>query len=80
MAMNGTYSPFDTAFLMWICEEPNGLEDCTTMGEGGGAPPNGTGHAEIIKGEYTEIGCFWMASSFIGGGMWTCDFAGGAGT
>ncbi len=75
--MNGTYSPFDQAFLMWICEEPNGLEDCTTMGEGGGSTD--TGHAEIIKGGYTEIGCFWMGSD-VDGGMWTCDFAGGPGT
>ncbi len=77
MAMNGTYSPFDQAFLMWICEEPNGLEDCTTMGEGGGSTD--TGHAEIIKGTYTEIGCFWMGSD-VDGGMWTCDFTGGPGT
>lgn len=75
--MKGGYSPFDQAFLMWICEEPNGLVDCAAVGGGGGKE---TGHAEIIRGGYTSIGCYWMGSSGNGGGMWTCDFSGGAGT
>ena len=63
--MNGTYSPFDMAFLMWICEEPNGLEDCgvTRLLDGG---ENGTGHAEIIGGVIRKWGVFGWGVIFMG--------------
>ena len=69
-AMKGDLTPFDQAFLMWICEEPNGLAECAGQGGAGGGE---TGHAEIIKGKYDQIGCYWMGSDKYGG-MWTCDF------
>ena len=75
--MKGDLTPFDQAFLMWICEEPNGLEECGLIGEANGSKDGDTGHADIIKGSYNQIGCFWMGSD-VYDGMWTCDFAGGA--
>lgn len=65
-------TPFEHAFLMWICELPNANIPCD--GGAGGE----TGHADIIKGEYSEIGCYYMDSTGDSGmtGMWTCDFAG----
>ena len=73
--MKGSLTPFDQAFLMWICEEPNGLAECSEIDES--ANGGDTGHAQIIKGSYNQIGCYWMGSD-VYGGMWTCDFAGGA--
>ena len=73
--MKGSLTPFDQAFLMWICEEPNGLAECSEINES--ANGGDTGHAQIIKGSYNQIGCYWMGSD-VYDGMWTCDFAGGA--
>lgn len=75
-------TPFEHAWLMWICESP-------TAGLKGKCPPpkelkpgekRETGHADIIAGSYTKIGCYYMDSKVQKdpknpGGMWTCDFA-----
>ena len=76
-------TPFEQAFLGWICERPNANVPCDKIGETGhyavdattGQPE--TGHADIIGGGYTKMGCYYQDGtdhpSFVG--MWTCDFA-----
>lgn len=80
------FTPFDLAFLMWICERYNsnipcektcdpyipGLE-CAYLHPTGDDP---YGHADIIGGTVTQIGCYYMNSGNSGDtGLWTCDFA-----
>ena len=76
-------TPFEQAWLGWLCERPNDNIPCNEIGETGhyaidpstGQPD--TGHADIIQGGYTKIGCYYQDGTdhpaFVG--MWTCDFA-----
>ena len=64
--MNGTYSPFDVAFLMWICEEPNGLVDCEVMGEGGEVRRRGM--RRLLGGGILRWGVFGWGVVLMGGG------------
>lgn len=66
------YTPFEKAFLMWICEEPNANIPCSALGYNG--PVTETGHADIIKGTVGQIGCYYMNAAGKSTGMWTCDF------
>ena len=76
--INGTLTPFETAFLGWICEEPNEYDMCIQQGYIKASVD--TGHADIIKGTVSQIGCYymnsteWNSSSGLPPGMWTCDF------
>jgi len=72
--MNQDLTPFEVAFLLWICEEPNYNIPCAQIGSG--KPTSDTGHADIIKGTVSQIGCYYMDSVGNSGftGMWTCDF------
>jgi len=72
-------TPFEHAYLMWICEMPTaGIQaTCDSIQKPSNNP--GTGHAEIIAGKYSQIGCYYMDSvqqkdPNHPGGMWTCDF------
>ena len=76
-------TPFEQAWLGWLCERPDNNIPCDKISETGhyatdsttGQPD--TGHADIIRGSYTKIGCYYQDGtdhpSFVG--MWTCDFA-----
>ena len=73
---NQDLTPFDVAWLGWLCEEPNDNIPCAQIGSG--KPTSDTGHAEIIKStSYSKMGCYYMNSVGDSGytGMWTCDFA-----
>ena len=76
-SMNGDLTPFEVAFLGWICEEPNDSIPCGQIPEAGHY--SSTGHADIIGGTYTKVGCHYMDATKGGEpgwkGMWTCDFA-----
>ena len=83
-SMNGDLTPFENAWLGWLCEVPTAGIPCDQIGETGhygidentGKPE--TGHADIIGGSYTKLGCYYMDSTTPSPnfkGMWTCDFA-----
>ncbi|KAL6716256.1 hypothetical protein ACLMJK_005822 [Lecanora helva] len=61
-AIKNGLTPFDRAWLGWICEEPNNNIPCDQIGN---IKYNGdTGHAEIIKSSsYSQIGCYYMDST-----------------
>ena len=69
-------TPFEQAFLGWLCERPNNNIPCDKIAETGHYGGE-TGHADIISGGYSKIGCYYQDGtdhpSFVG--MWTCDFA-----
>lgn len=78
-SMNGQLTPFENAWLGWLCEEPAGGIPCGQIGEYKQNSYKGmTDHAEIIKDtSYTKMGCYYQDGtqhpSFVG--LWTCDFA-----
>jgi len=77
-------TPFELAFLGWICETPtsNIITGCNWLYE----PyipltpllKNETDHAAIIGGTVSQIGCYFRDHGGDGidnSGIWTCDFA-----
>ena len=84
-------TPFEQAWLMWMCEEPLATiqEVCKQLGFNNQGNSAETGHAEIIKSaSYTQMGCYYMNATNPDGtpyhdanvpsnwlGIWTCDFA-----
>lgn len=78
--MNGDLTPFENAWLTWICERPNDQVPCNSILAYTQNVYNGdTGHADIIFGSYTKIGCYYQDAtnpSLKGyNGIWTCDFS-----
>ena len=87
-------TPFEEAWLMWLCEKrtPAISDTCIKLGYGECFPtPDNQcdGHAQIIEGSFTQLGCYYMnatnsdgtpykdsAGNWINGyaGIWTCDF------
>lgn len=79
--MNGTRSPFESAFRMWICEIPAGEIEWPCDSDQPASGPDATGHAQIIEADVDLIGCYYMDAAgpvqgdFQWKGLWTCDFA-----
>ena len=81
--VNSGLTPFEQAWLGWLCELPNSNIPCDKIGETGNYaidPKTGrpdTAHADIIQDGYTKMGCYYQDGTdqpkFVG--MWTCDFA-----
>ena len=72
--MNGDLTPFEVAWLGWLCEEPQNGIPCDKINESYGGD---VGHAQIIIGDVNKIGCYYMDSTTPSPnfkGMWTCDF------
>lgn len=75
-SMNGDLTPWENALLGWLCEKPNDKIPCDQIGEAGHYAS--TGHADIIGGSVTKVGCYYMDSTESHPnfkGMWTCDFS-----
>jgi len=58
-------TPFEEAWLMWICEKRNAAisDTCQKLGYGECFPtPTNEcdGHAKIIEGSFTQLGCYYM--------------------
>lgn len=77
-------TPFEHAYLMWLCEMPTaGIQQaCDRLPKPGKNPGKnpGTGHAQIIQGSVSKIGCYYMDAIIQKdpnnkGGLWNCDFA-----
>lgn len=78
-------TPFELAFLHWICERPNSniIEGCNGLYDPYvprlfPRPDSDTRHADIIGGTVSQIGCYFRDHGGAGvsnTGIWTCDFA-----
>ncbi|RVX67720.1 hypothetical protein B0A52_07843 [Exophiala mesophila] len=68
----GNSGNFESVFLGgWLCERPSlpGLNGVCASASQGWNHAGQTGHADIINGGYSKIGCA------LGQGIWACDFA-----
>ncbi len=77
-------TPFERAFVGWLCEIPTSNLPCQCMDpskydiscDQNIDSKHKTDHAEIIKSDRNQIGCYYLEpQGDIKVGVWTCDFA-----
>lgn len=71
----GDASNFESVYVGgWLCEIPNnpGLNGICSTASNGWNHEGQTGHAEILTGSYSSIGCALSSST----GVWACDLSG----
>lgn len=77
-------TPFERAFVGWLCEDPTSNLPCQCVDSSkydiscnqNIDKEDPTGHSDIIKSYRNQIGCYYLEPQ--GGnsvGVWTCDFA-----
>ncbi|KAL9105855.1 MAG: hypothetical protein Q9227_009018 [Pyrenula ochraceoflavens] len=84
----GGMSPFELTYVAWLCEKPSaqglsGTNTCTIEGNvlNSHNIEAGTGHYDILTGQYSVIGCAYAANPSANSawpqmaGLWGCDLA-----